>query len=99
MEELRIMVNETLDGVVFSIPIATRLAIKEAFPQAKPVAKIFVGYDTKADFEFYHGSLERFIFPALIGLDADLGLEQINNIVFVNPVTNDIIYKLDKAEA
>jgi hypothetical protein len=99
MEELKIMVNETLDGVVFSLPIATRLNIKESFPQAKPVAKIFVGYDTKADFDFYHGSLERFIFPALIGLDADYGMNKINNIVFVNPVTNEIVYKIDKAEA
>lgn len=98
MEELRILVNETLDGVVFSLPIAARMAIKEAFPAAKPVAKIFVGYDTKADFDFYHGSLERFIFPALIGLDAEQGLEKISNIVFVNPVTNNTIYKIDKAE-
>lgn len=93
------MMNETLDGVVFSLPIATRLAIKESFPDAKPVSKIFVGYDAKVDFDFYHGSLERFIFPALIGLDAEFGLDRINNIVFVNPVTNEVIYKIDKAEA
>ena len=33
MNELEIMVNETLDGVVFSLPIATRMAIKNNFPE------------------------------------------------------------------
>jgi hypothetical protein len=98
MEELEIIVTENLDGVVFSLPVATRLKIKQQFPDAHPVARIFVAYDTKSDFESYHGKIEKNIFPALIGLDAEKGLKEINKIVFVNADTNQK-YLLNKATA
>jgi hypothetical protein len=98
MEELEIIVTENLDGVVFSLPVAARLMIKQQFPDAHPVSRIFVAYDTKSDFESHLEKLEKHIFPALIGLDADKGLKGINKIVFVNADTNKK-YLLTKARA
>ena len=98
MKELKINVTENLDGIVFSLPIATRKEIKENFPGAMPVAKIFVAYDTKSDFESYHGKIEKQIFPALTGLDTEKGIQGIKKIIFINADTHEK-YELSKATA
>ena len=98
MKELLIGVNRKGDGVVFWLTLAMRRILKESFPEAKAAAKIFVGYDQEKDFSFYHGSIERFICPALIGMDIEKCLEKITGIVFINPLSKEVIYKIDKVE-
>ncbi len=91
--------NRKSYGVIFSLTLATIRAIKEVFPEAKPVAKIFVRYESNADFNFYHGSIERFVFPALIGMDTEQGLSKIDNIIFMDPITKEVIFTFEKAAA
>ena len=98
MKELKVNVTQNLDGVVFSLPIATRMEIKKQFPEALPVARIFVAYDTKSGFESYHGKIERQIFPALIGLDTETVLKAIKRIIFIDADSNQK-YELSAATA
>ena len=51
MNAIKINVNKQLDGYSFSIAPSIRDFIKNLFPNAHPANNIFVGYDTKSDFE------------------------------------------------
>ena len=55
MEAIKISVNKQMDGYTFSITPSIRELIKSWFPNAHPANYIFVGFDTKSDFEVYSG--------------------------------------------
>ncbi|WP_080058119.1 hypothetical protein [Spirosoma aerolatum] len=92
METVRIHVNQQSDGITFSLPLATRQSLLQEFPNAHPVSSLFVAYDVRHNFEFYHGTIEPQIFPVMLGL-TQTNLQKIKTILFVNPVTNQTIYK------
>ncbi|MBI1783044.1 MAG: hypothetical protein HYR66_17015 [Sphingobacteriales bacterium] len=94
MKDLHINISENLDGVVFGLSVATRMEIKKEVPGAIPVARIFVAYDTKSDFESYHGKIEKQIVPALTGVDLSAIQKHFRKIVFINTETNEK-YQLD----
>jgi hypothetical protein len=62
MNAIKINVNKQMDGYSFSITPSIRNLIKKLFPNANPANNIFVGYDTKSDFEIYVGRLESYIY-------------------------------------
>lgn len=83
-----------MDGYSFSITPSIREFIKKLFPNAHPANNIFVGYDTKSDFELYIGKLESHIYPALLGVDNQNELNQLDEIQFIDTKTGNIIYKV-----
>lgn len=83
-----------MDGYSFSITPSIREIIKRLFPNAHPANNIFVGYDTKSDFEVYYGKLEKHIFPALLGIDSKNDLKKIDEIQFVDTQTGNILHKV-----
>ncbi len=91
MDTVRIHVNQQLDGVTFSLPLAVRQTLRREFPDANPLGSLYVKYDTQTDFDAYHGLIEPQIYPVLLGLSGS-DLKKINHILFVNPVTNQTIY-------
>ena len=69
MDTIEIRVNKQMDGYTFSTLPTVRQLIKSWFPDAHPANNIFVGYDTKSDFELYYRKLESYLYPALLGID------------------------------
>ncbi len=94
MNAIRINVNKQMDGYSFSITPSIREAIRMQFPNAHPANSIFVGYDTRSDFESYIGKLEQYIYPALLGMDNDNDLKRLDEVQFVDNQTGTILHKL-----
>jgi len=93
MEAFRISVNKQMDGYTFSIAPSIRQLIKSWFPNSHPANNIFVAYDTKSDFELYYGKLERFIYPALLGIDNQSDLnKKVEEILFVDTQTGNVLH-------
>jgi len=83
-----------MDGYSFSITPSIRDFIKKQFPNAHPANNIFVGYDTKSDFEVYVSKLESQIYPALLGVDNENDLSRFSEIQFIDTQTGNILHKL-----
>jgi hypothetical protein len=94
MNAIKINVNKQMDGYSFSITSSIRDFIKKLFPNAHPANNIFVGYDTKSDFEVYVGKLESHIYPALLGMDNANDLSQFGEIQFIDTQTGNVLHKL-----
>ena len=93
MEAIRINVNKQMDGYTFSIAPSLRQLIKSWFPNSHPANYIFVGYDTKGDFEVYYGKLESYIYPALLGVDNQTELnKKVNEIIFFDTQTGKVLH-------
>lgn len=92
MENLKVYVSKTYDGYGFTLLPSQRAFIKTLFGEkAHPANQIMVDYDLKSGFEKFYSKLERFIIPALVGLDDQEDLKQFKEINFIDPVTNNII--------
>lgn len=94
MAAIRINVNKQMDGYSFSIAPSIRNHIKKIFPNAHPANNIFVGYDTKSDFSLYAGRLENYIYPALLGVANNSDLEKLDEILFIDSQTGNILHKV-----
>jgi len=93
MNSIKINVNKQMDGYSFSITPSIRNLIKKLFPNANPANNIFVGYDTKSDFETHVGRLESYIYPALLGIEDENDLDKLDEIQFIDTQTGKI-YKV-----
>jgi hypothetical protein len=98
MDAIKINVNKQMDGYSFSISPSIRDFIKKLFPNAHPANNIFVGYDTKSDFEIYVNKLERQIYPALLGIDSKEVLNKFEEIEFVDIQTGMIVHKVTSSD-
>jgi len=94
MNAIRINVNKQMDGYSFSITPSIRDFIRKMFPNSHPANNIFVGYDTKSDFEIYVGQLENHIYPALLGVDNKNDLNKLDEIQFIDTHTGNILHKV-----
>lgn len=61
--------NKQLEGYTFSLSPLERARIKENFPNANPVSSIYVTFELKGDFEEKFGSIKKYLFPFLLGID------------------------------
>ncbi len=95
MNAIKINVNKQMDGYSFSITPTIRAFIKKLFPNSHPANNIFVGYDTKSDFEIYFGNLENYIYPALLGVEKSSDLHKLDEIQFIDTQTGDVLHKLN----
>ena len=92
MENLKIYVSKSVDGYGFSLMPSQIRTIKGVFgDNAHPAKQIMVDYDLKSGFEKFYGKLERFILPALIGLENQEDMKKIHAIDFIDPYTDKII--------
>lgn len=94
MNAIKINVNKQMDGYAFSISPSIRDLIKKLFPNAHPANNIFVGYDTRSNFEMYVGKLESYIYPALLGVDNNTDLNKLDEIQFIDTHTGNILHKV-----
>lgn len=94
MNAIKINVNKQMDGYSFSITPTIRNFVKKLFPNAHPANNIFVGYDTKSNFEIHVGTLESYIYPALLGVNKDSDLNRLGEIQFIDTHTGNILHKI-----
>lgn len=94
MNAIKINVNKQMDGYTFSTSPSIRDFIRKLFPNAHPANNIFVGYDTKSNFEIYVSKLESYIYPALLGVDNEADLDKLDEIQFVDTHTGNILHKV-----
>ena len=94
MDAIKINVNKQMDGYSFSISPSIRDFIRKLLPNAHPANNIFVGYDTKSNFEIYIGKLESHIYPALLGVENKTDLNQFDEIQFVDTQTGHVLHKV-----
>jgi hypothetical protein len=93
MDAIKISVNKQMDGYTFSIAPSIRQLIKSWFPGSHPANTIFVAYDAKSNFELSYGKLERYIYPALLGIDNQSDLnKKIDEIQFVDTQTGELLH-------
>ncbi len=98
MEPILINVNKSLDGFTFSLLPAVRAAVKARFPNAQPANLLFVNYDVKGNWAQHLDKLERFIYPALLGVDKIEDAHALGEILFVDNRTGDTLLKLRPRE-
>jgi hypothetical protein len=94
MNAIRINVNRQMDGYAFSTTPSSRDLIRRLSPNAHPANIIFVGYDTRSNFEMYISKLEDYIYPALLGMDNESDLEKLDEIQFVDLQTGSVLHKV-----
>ena len=86
-QKIKILVTKTQGGYNFTILPSTINLIKSIFQDAHPVSSIFVTYDTKDDFDYLAGNLEQSLYPVLIGTKAEDIEREIDEILFVDTLT------------
>jgi hypothetical protein len=94
MTSFKIYVSKQLDGYSFNLLPSVKESIKKKFPNANPANNIFVSYDLKSDFSIYYEKLETYIFPALLGLNENNDLDEIDKLEFVDSSTGNILHKM-----
>lgn len=83
-----------MDGVTFGLMPSARAYIRQLLPHARPVNTIFVAYDTKSDFEWYLGTLEKWILPALLGIGESEDLNLIPVVEFVDTQSGKVLQQI-----
>ena len=98
MEKIQIEYGVQGDGMTFGLRMSDARIIKKMFPDSQPPDSIFVIYDWRVDFANYHANLEKYIFPALMGLKNDDDLKQFKTIEFVRMPEQQVTYTIEQNE-
>ncbi len=98
MEPILINVNKSMDGFTFSLLPAVRAAIKNRFPNAHPANLLHVNYDVQGNWAQHLERLERFIYPALLGIEKVEDADALGEISFVDTGTGNTLLKLRPRE-
>lgn len=92
MDTINIYVNRQTNGIAFSLAPAARKTLTQLFSDATPMGSLFVTYASKSNFDSYHGKIEPQVVPALLGLNQEADLKRFDKIIFLDPITNDVLY-------
>jgi hypothetical protein len=96
MEKLVIHYGIQGNGMKFGLTVRNFKIIKELFPDAQPAKGVFVEYDMRTNFAQYHPHLERYVFPALLGLANEADLKKIKHIEFVKTPEMIVTHTIDQ---
>ncbi len=92
MENLTIYVSQSNEGFAFVLLPTQRKTLKEYFGEvANPAKRILVNYDFKSGFEKFYMPLEKYILPALLGLENIEDLKKIKTYSFIDSHTKNLI--------
>ena len=96
MEKIMIFYGIQGNGITFELPLSDFQAIKEHFIDALPAEGIFVRFNRKNDFVKHHAQLEKYIFPALVGLSDESLLRTIRKIEFIKTPEMEVTYTIEQ---
>ena len=96
MEKIRINYGIQGNGMTFGLDSDDYKAIKSNFLNAQPAKRIFVEYDWRSDFKKNHAQLEKYVFPALVGLTNEEDLKKIKRIEFYYSLEGKVTYVIEQ---
>ena len=96
MEKIRIYYGIQGNGMAFRMAVSDYKAIKAQFPDAQPAKGVFVEYDFRANFADYHPHLERYVFPALVGVANEADLKKFERIEFFRTPGITLTYTIEQ---
>ena len=96
MEKITIYYGTQGNGMTFRMDLDDYKAIKEQFADAQPAKGVFVEYDFRTNFADYHPHLERYVFPAIVGLANASDLETIKRIEFIKTPELILTYAIEQ---
>ena len=96
MEKIRILYGVQGNGMTFGLDSDDYNSIKACFPNAQPAKRIFIEYDWRSDFKKNHAQLEKYVFPALVGLDNEEDLKKIKRIEFYYSLEGKVTYIIEQ---
>ena len=96
MEKITIHYGIQGNGISFGLTHDDYMQLKKEFPKAQPSKGVFVEYDIRSDFKNYRPQLERYVFPALVGMVEDKDLQQFKRIEFVKTPEMKITYVIEQ---
>lgn len=96
MEKITIYYSSQGNGMSFRMDLDNYKAIKAQFSDAQPAKGVFVEYDFRTNFADYHPHLERYVFPALVGLANSADLDAIRRIEFVKMPGQILTYTIEQ---
>ncbi|MCB9553726.1 MAG: hypothetical protein R3F65_01575 [bacterium] len=77
MKPIQININPEREGCYYELEPLSRRRVKAAYPDVKVAPMVFIGYQTRNDFEAVHGPMWQQVAMVLTGLSmgqlADLG--------------------------
>lgn len=86
---LTIFVGYQNNGATYQFDPISREKIQETFPSSQQAKTIFVGFDTKDDFEKQHGPIWKQIILLLSGVSASELIEKFGTIYIKIPWTKE----------
>ncbi len=96
MEKITIYYGTQGNGMTFRMALGDYDAIKVQFPDAQPAKRVFVEYDFRTNFADYHPHLERYVFPALVGLANAADLKKIGRIEFLKTPGSILTFTIEQ---
>lgn len=98
MEKITIYYGIQGNGVSFGLYDDDYNAIKKEFPDAQPAMGVFVEYDMRSNFADYRPQLERYVFPALVGVVNDKDLKKFPLVEFVKTPELIVTYTIEQKQ-
>jgi hypothetical protein len=89
-EPLIIKLGRQLDGFVFQLDPRSRKWLEENFPGSGRPGRLFVGYDTKSDFDILNGDLLEQVAQLLTGLDKE-SLRRVGRVRLYDPAAHEFL--------
>lgn len=89
MEPIQININRVRDGCYYELHPSSRRRIKEAYPDVRVAPMVFVGYESKDDFEAIQGPMWQQIAVSLAGISWEKLLE-LGGVVLFDIRSEDI---------
>jgi hypothetical protein len=96
MDTLTIHYGIQSNGISFGLTYDGYKMLKKMFPQAQPSKGVFVEYDRQSNFKVLRPQLERYVFPALVGMLDEKDLKQFKRIEFVKTPEMTVTYVIDQ---
>ncbi len=91
MAKIIVEVGKQMDGVTFRLSPQTRALLSPRFRSEQVPASIFVSYETKSDFEHFHGPLCEHVVMILTGLN-EQQLTNFGGFRFVTPTDDKVLF-------
>ena len=91
MAEIKIYVNEQLDGYTYRLDPQSKAWVQRQEPRTKPVASVFLSFDAETPLEWKEGTVWQHVAEMLTGLPGGR-LKELGKVVFVDPTTKAVLF-------
>lgn len=96
MDKITIHYGIQGNGISFGLTYNDYQNIKKNFPNAQPSQGVFIEYDIRSDFKTNRPLLEKYVFPALVGMMNEADLKQFKRIEFMKTPEMVVTYVIEQ---